>query len=173
MLPLALSRISGDRTAEALADAFNAESGCAVGVNCLTAADISPVALNLFNLRNPVTGDYVIPAPRPGGRIIGVDRRGSRSFQFGFAPDILSRTLQENNPLVQQLNVQPSEFKQHQITARVDGKLSEKDTLSTVFFYSNFPALDSFPDPSSLAPPFTLQRADRNSTLAISETPHL
>ncbi len=168
VLPLALTHITGERTAQALAAAFNAENGCA-GSNCLTAADIPQVALNLFNLRNPVTGDYVIPAPRPGGRLIGVDRSGARAFQFGFAPNVVSRTLRENNPLVQQLNVEPSDFKQHQFTTRLDGRLSKKNTLSGTFFFSNFPALDSFPDPSSLASPFTLRRADRNRTVAISD----
>lgn len=168
VLPLALGRINGPRTAQALADAFNAENGCTVGVNCLTAADISPVGLRLFNLINPVTGDFVIPSPRPNARLIGVDRSGARAFQFGFAPGVVSRTLRENNPLVQQLNVQPSQFKQHQLTARLDGRLSKNNSLSGVFFLSNFPALDSFPDPSSLASPFTLRRADQNRTLAIS-----
>ena len=41
--------------------------------------------------------------------------------------------------------------------------------MSGIFFFSNFPALDSFPDPSSLASPFTLRRADQNRTLAISD----
>jgi hypothetical protein len=170
VLPLALRRITGERTAEALAAAFNAESGCTVGVNCLTAADISPVALRLFNLINPATGGFVIPAPRAGGRLIGVDRAGARAFQFGNAPGVISRTRQENNPLVQQLNVLPSQFQQNQFTGRIDGQLGPKDSLTGVLFYSNFPALDSFPDPSSLASPFTLLRADRNRTLSISET---
>ena len=64
VLPRALGRISGARTAQTLADAFNAENGCTAGRNCLSAADISPVALRLFNLMNPVTGDFVIPSPR-------------------------------------------------------------------------------------------------------------
>ena len=169
VLPRALGRISGARTAQNLADAFNADNGCTVGVNCLTAADISPVALRLLNLINPVTGGFVIPSPRSTARLIGLDRAGARAFQFGFAPGVVSRTLRENNPLVQQLNVQPSEFKQHQLTARLDGRLSKNNTLSGVFFLSNFPALDSFPDPSSLASPFTLRRADQNRTLAISD----
>jgi Carboxypeptidase regulatory-like domain/TonB-dependent Receptor Plug Domain len=168
VLPVALRRITGERTAEALAAAFNAENGCS-GSNCLTAADISPVALNLFNLRNPITGGYVIATPRAGGRIIGVDRAGARAFQFGSAPNITTRTLRENNPLVQQLNVQPSEFEQHQFTARLDGRLSASNSLSGTLFFSNFPALDSFPDPSSLTSPFTLRRADRNRTLAVSD----
>ncbi|MBC7911765.1 MAG: carboxypeptidase regulatory-like domain-containing protein [Pyrinomonadaceae bacterium] len=168
VLPLALSLISGERTAAALATAFNTVNGCA-GPNCLTALDISPVALRLFNLRNPVTGGYVIATPRPGGRLIGVDRTGARAFQFGLGP-VTTRTIQENNPLVQQLNVQPSSFEQQQFTLRLDGKLSESDNLSGTFFFANFPGLDSFPDPSSLASPFTLERGDRNRTLAISET---
>ncbi|HEV3469216.1 MAG TPA: carboxypeptidase-like regulatory domain-containing protein [Pyrinomonadaceae bacterium] len=170
VLPLALRRVEGARTAEALAAAFNAENGCA-GSNCLTAADISPVALNLFNLINPVTGDYVIPAPRATARLVGVDRVGARPFQFGDAASggVTARTLRENNPLAQQLNVNPSEFRQQQFTARLDGRLSPNNTLTGSFFFSNFPALDSFPDPSSLASPFTLRRADRNRTLAISD----
>jgi hypothetical protein len=172
VLPLALTRITGDRTAQAIADAFNATNGCTAGVNCLTAADISPVALRLLNLRNPVTGNFVIPAPRSGGRIIGVDRSGARGFQFGTVSTggVITRTLMENNPLVQQLNVEPSTFEQHQLTLRLDGNISAKDTLSGTLFWANFPGLDSFPDPSSLASPFTLKRNDRNRTLAISET---
>jgi len=168
VLPLALGRITGPRTAEALAAAFNAENGCTAGVNCLTAADVSPVAVNLFNLVNPVTGDFVIPAPRPGGRVIGVDRAGARSFVVGAGAGA-QRTLRENNPLVQQLNVRPSEFRQHQFTSRLDGRPAADNSLSVTFFFSDFPALDSFPDPSSLASPFTLRREDRNRTLAVSD----
>src|SRR5688500_3147441 len=169
VLPRALGRITGARTAQALADAFNADNGCTPNVNCLTVADISPTALRLFNLINPVTGDFVIPSPRPNARLIGVDRAGARAFQFGFAPGVVSRTLRENNPLVQQLNVQPSEFKQHQLSARLDARLTRQNNVTGTFFLANFPALDSFPDPSSLASPFTLRRADKNRTLAISD----
>lgn len=169
VLPRALARIPGMRTAQALAEAFNAENGCTPNVNCLTVADISPTALRLFNLINPVTGDFVIPSPRPNARLIGIDRAGARAFQFGFAPGVVSRTLRENNPLVQQLNVQPSEFKQHQLSARLDTRLTKQNNLTGTFFFANFPALDSFPDPSSLASPFTLRRADKNRTLAISD----
>ncbi len=169
VLPRALGRITGPRTAQNLADAFNADSGCTAGVNCLTPADIAPVAVRLLNLVNPVTGDFVIPSPRPNARFVGVDRAGARAFQFGFAPGVVSRTRQENNPLVQQLNVQPSSFKQNQFTTRLDARLSQKNTLTGTFFFSNFPALDSFPDPSSLASPFTLSRGDRNRTVAISD----
>ena len=118
---------------------------------------------------NPFTGDFVIPSPRANARPIGIDRAGARAFLFGLAPGVVTRTLRENNPLVQQLNVQPSEFKQHQFSARLDGRLTKQNSVSGTYFFSNFPALDSFPDPSSLASPFTLKRADQNKTLAISD----
>ncbi|HEY9283869.1 MAG TPA: hypothetical protein VIP46_10480, partial [Pyrinomonadaceae bacterium] len=95
----------------------------------------------------------------------------ARAFQFGSVQSggVTTRTVRENNPLVQQLNVVPSEFEQDQFTTRVDGRLSESVSLTATFFFSNFPGLDSFPDPSSLASPFTLRRGDRNRTLAVSE----
>ena len=65
--------------------------------------------------------------------------------------------------------MRPSEFEQHQFTARLDGRLSTATRSRGTFFFSNFPGLDSFPDPSSLASPFTLRRADRNRTLSISD----
>ena len=188
--PLALTFLGADRTAQAIANAFNQARDqfrlsqgltavCAsspVPAGCLTAADISPVAVRLLNLQNPATGDFVFASPRAGGRIIGVDRANrtsagaitTRAFQFGTAP-VANRALFEDNPLVQQLNVRPSEFEQNQFTTRLDGRLTNKNTLTGTFFFSNFPALDSFPDPSSLISPFVLRRADRNRTLAISD----
>src|SRR5687767_15715670 len=187
--PLALTLLGADRSAQAIANAFNIArdqfratqnlpavcGGNPPPAGCLTAADISPVAVNLLNLRNPATGDFVFASPRANGRIIGVDRANrtgglitTRAFQFGNAP-VTSRALFEDNPLIQQLNVRPSEFEQNQFTTRLDGRLTSKNTLSGTFFFSNFPALDSFPDPSSLISPFVLRRADRNRTLAISD----
>jgi len=187
--PLALTLLGADRSAQAIANAFNIARDqfrstqglpavCAATpapAGCLTAADISPVAVNLLNLRNPATGDFVFASPRANGRIIGADRANrtgglitTRAFQFGNAP-VTSRGLFEDNPLIQQLNVRPSEFEQNQFTTRLDGRLTSNNTLSGTFFFSNFPALDSFPDPSSLISPFVLRRADRNRTLAISD----
>ena len=177
--PLALSLLGADRSAAAIANAFNAvRPVCNVTplpAGCLTAADISPVAVNLLNLRNPATGNFVFAPPRTNN-VIGVDRSNrtsagaitTRAFQFGNAP-VTNRALFEDNPLVQELNVRPSEFEQHQFTTRLDGRLSKNNTLTGTFFFSNFPALDSFPDPSSLISPFVLRRADRNRTLAISD----
>ncbi len=193
VLPFAFAFLGDDRSPQAIADAFNQARdvfrGSAQGgqlppvcsstplpAGCMTAADVSAVAHALLNLRNPATGGFIIPSPRAGGRIVGYDRTNrsagvisTRGFQFGSFPTISTRALFEDNPLVQQLNVQPSEFEQHQFTTRLDGRLTRINTLSGAFFLSNFPALDSFPDPSSLISPFVLRRADRNRTLAISD----
>jgi len=189
-LPLAFTLLGDDRSAQAIANAFNQArdqyrltqslpavcSATPLPAGCMLATDISPVTLRLLNLRNPATGGFILPSTTAGGRIIGYDRTNrtaglisTRAFQFGNSPGITSRSLFEDNPLMQQLNVHPSEFKQHQFTSRLDGRLSKNNSLSGVFFFSNFPALDSFPDPSSLASPFTLRRADQNRTLSISD----
>ena len=172
VLPRALTVLTGARTAENIAAAFNQFNGCTVNVNCLTPADISPIAVRLFNLVNPVTGGFVIPTPSANARPLGVDRSGARAFQFGTVQTggVTTRTRQENNQLVQQLNVQPSTFKQNQITLRLDGNLTQNDVVSGTFFWADFPGVDSFPDPSSLASPFSLRRADQNRTLATSYT---
>lgn len=190
ILPLAFSVLGDDRSAAAVAAAFNQFNGCS-GTNCLTAADISPVTLRILNLRNPVTGGFYLPSlaganfrplsvantiPGSSCEIAGQplrDQCGTGTFQFGqfgVGSGITSRTLQRNNPLVEVVSVQPSLFKQHQFTTRLDGQLSKNNTLSGTFFYSNFPGLDSFPDPNSLASPTTLQRNDRNRTLSIGDT---
>jgi hypothetical protein len=171
VLPLALTVLGDDRSAAAIAAAFNQFNGCA-GTNCLTAGDISPVALRIFNLRNPVTGGFVLPSLQGANyRALGiVDQTGTGSYQFGSFPGVTTRTLTRNNQLVEVVSVEPSRFQQQQFTTRLDGQLSQKNTLSGTLFYSDFPGFDSFPDPNSLASPFTLRRSDRNRTLAISDT---
>jgi hypothetical protein len=168
VLPLALSVLGDDRSKAAIAAAFNQFNGCS-GTTCLTAADISDVAWRILNLRNPVTGNFIIPSLRPGTfQPLGiVDQTGTGNFQFGTFPNITTRTLQRNNPLVEAIFVEPSRFRQDQFTLRLDGQLSRKNTLSGTFFFADFPGLDSFPDPSSLASPFTLRRDDRNRTLSL------
>ena len=64
----------------------------------------------------------------------------------------------------------PAEFTQDQYTLKLDGQLTANNRLSATGFYAKFPGLDPFPDPSSLASPFTLKRADRNATVALSDT---
>lgn len=171
ILPLALSVLGDNRSKDAIAAAFNQFNGCA-GANCLTAADISDVAFRIFNLQNPVTGGFVIPSLQSGAyRSLGiVDQTGTGSYQYGLFPSVTSRTLQRNNPLVEVISVQPSTFEQNQVTTRLDGQLTEENSLTGTFFFANFPGLDSFPDPNSLASPFTLRRNDRNRTISIADT---
>lgn len=170
ILPQAMTVLGTDRSKAAIAAAFNQFNGCA-GANCLTANDISDVAHRIFNLQNPVTGGFYLPSVSNFRSLGLVDQSGTGSYQFGtFASGITSRTLQRNNPLIEVISVQPSTFRQNQFTTRLDGQLSEKNTLSGTFFFSDFPAEDSFPDPNSLASPTTLQRDDRNRTLSIGDT---
>ncbi len=151
VLPEALRLIEGERTAAKLVAAFKQ-----LNPNFpLTEAQISPIALRLLNLKNPVTGDFFIPAPRAGGERAGTDTTVS--------------PWTGGNPLIRQRNVQPAEFKQDQFTIKLDGQLTTNNRLSGAFFFSNFPGFDPFPDPSSLASPVTLQRRDRNRTLALSD----
>ncbi len=181
ILPIALSVLGEDRSRAAIAAAFNQFNGCAVGTTCLLPTDISTVAFNIFNLRNPVTGGFYLPSitnfrtltTTAGGTVPLVDQTGTGSFQsgqFGAGAGVTSRTIQRNNPLVEVISVEPSSFRQNQFTTRLDGQLSNNNTLSGTFFFSNFPGLDSFPDPNSLASPTTLRRNDRNRTLSVGDT---
>jgi hypothetical protein len=161
VLPAALRLISGERTKENLFAAFSqlnpgilasipkAQCNSPVDRNC-----ISDVAVKLLNLRNPATGDFLIPAPRAGS-ILGTDT--SVTGNAG------------GNPYIRQRNVLPAEFKQDQFTIKLDGRLTNKNTLNGTIFWANFPGFDPFPDPGSLASPITVKRSDRNRTLAISD----
>jgi hypothetical protein len=162
-LPQALQLIQGARTKENVLAAFAALNPSILNsipkAQCASATDtacISDIALRLLNLQNPVTGDFVIPAPRQNGTLLG--------------NDIAAGTSVGGNPFIRQRNVVPAEFTQDQFTAKLDGQLSTNNRLSGTAFYAKFPGLDPFPDPSSLASPFTLRRADRNVTVAISDT---
>ena len=176
-LPKALTVLADDRSKAAIAAAFNQFNGCNGGATCLLPTDISDIAFNIFNLRNPVTGGFVLPhVPnatilyQPNSTNFLTDQTGAAPFQFGSFPNVTTRNLARANQLVEEVFVEPSKFRQHQFTTRLDGQLSSKNTLSGTFFFSNFPALDSFPDPGSLASPFTLRRDDRNRTLSIGDT---
>lgn len=169
VLPLALSVLGDDRSKAAIAAAFNQFSGC-TGTTCLQSIDISDHAFRIFNLRNPITGGFYIPSISNFRALGIVDQNGTGSYQFGMFPGITTRTLQRTNPLVEFISVEPSKFKQHQFTGRLDTQLGKNNTLSGSLFYANFPGLDSFPDPNSLASPTVLERADRNRTLSISDT---
>ena len=159
VLPAALRLIDGARTKENLLAAFSAlNPGIGASIpkaQCASATDtacISDVAVALFNLRNPVTGDFVVPAPRDNATTVGTD--GVAGSSVG------------GNPLARQRNVVPADFTQDQYTLKMDGQITGTQRLSGTLFYADFPGLDPFPDPSTLASPFTLRRADRNATVA-------
>ena len=143
VLPVALRRITGSRTAQNLADAFKAENGCTIGVNCHSAADVTPPSRAVIQPGKPVTGDFVIPAPRADARAIGIDRAGARRFSLALRGS-RERTLRENNPLVQQLSVQPSEVQATPTHCPARWPSDQEHSLSGVFFMSNFPALIRF-----------------------------
>ena len=151
VLPAALRLIQGNRTPANLVSAFRQLNSAFP----LTAADISPISVALLNLRNPVTGDFFIPAPRANAEPVGVDTTVS--------------PWTGGNPLVRQRNVIPAVFEQDQVTGKVDYQVSSANRLSGTLFYARFPGFDPFPDPSSLASPVTLKRNDRNRTVAISD----
>jgi hypothetical protein len=150
VLPEALRLIAGPRTAANIAQAFRALNPSFP----LTEAQISPLALSLLNLENPITNDFLIPAPRENGQ--------------RFTDQTISG-IPGGNPFIRQRNVYPADFQQDQFTLKVDNQLSRQNRLSGTFFFANFPGLDPFPDPSSLASPVTLRRNDRNRTLAVSD----
>ncbi len=151
VLPEALSLIGGQRTASNIVSAFRTLNPAFP----LTEAQISPIALGLLNIKNPVTGDFFIPGPRANGTRVGTDPTAN-NFAGG-------------NPFVRQRNVSPAEFTQDQFTAKIDQQLGVNNRLSGTFFFANFPGFDPFPDPSSLASPVTLLRNDRNRTLALND----
>src|SRR5687768_208302 len=79
-LPQALQFIDGPRTKENLLAAFAQLNPSILSsipkAQCAGPTDracISDIAVNLLNLRNPVTGDFLVPAPRPGGTVAGRD----------------------------------------------------------------------------------------------------
>jgi hypothetical protein len=163
VLPQALQSIQGARTKENVLAAFAALNPSILQsipkAQCSGPGDtacISDVAINLLNLKNPVTGGFVIPAPRAGGQVIGTDIAGGPSAG--------------GNPFVRQRNVVPAAFTQDQYTLKLDGQATPNNRLSATGFYAKFPALDPFPDPFSLASPFMLKRADRNATVALADT---
>lgn len=146
-LPEALTLISGERTAANLFETFRQTNP---RFSLTSPAEIDPIAVRLFNLKNPMTGDFVIPSPQ-GRAVVGSGTDGA------------------GNPLTLVRNVFPAEFRQHQFTSKLDYQLSDLNRLSGAFFFSNFPGFDPFPDPSSLTSPFTLERDDRARTFSLSD----
>ncbi|MGH9630466.1 MAG: carboxypeptidase regulatory-like domain-containing protein [Bryobacteraceae bacterium] len=146
-LPAALDLIPGERTQQNLFDAFRETNP---NFTLTNASQIDPVAVSLFNLKNPVTGDYLVTGPAGKARVN-------------------SATDAAGNPLTLVRQVSPASFDQDQFTGKLDAQITSLNRLSGVFFFSNFPGFDPFPDPFSLTSPFTLKRNDRARTLSLSD----
>ena len=171
VLPLAMTVLGADRSKAAIAAAFNQFNGCTVGTTCLLASDVSDVAFRIFNLRNPVTGGFYLPSITNFRNLGIVDQTGTGSFQFGNVSDCHEPHAADE--IIR--SSRSSVFSRRSLSSinlrrGLTDNSAANNTLSGTFFYSNFPGLDSFPDPNSLASPTTLQRNDRNRTLSIGDT---
>ncbi len=159
----------------------------------VSGACIDPFAVGfrVFSLRNPLTGDYIIPTLRPGYERLFLDPANNILTVGGVRitdpaliglPDgfPLVDTAPPSNavplggyPLVRQRNAFPAEFKQDQVTTRIDYTIFQGNTgsnlLNATFFWADFPALEPFTD-DTLVSPFPVLKDDRNRTLAITDT---
>jgi hypothetical protein len=151
VLPAALGLISGARTAQNVVDAFRQLNPSFA----LQPQDISPLALTLLNARNPRTGGFLIPAPT--GAVIG------REPVVGIG----AFTTAGGDPVAELRQVIPAEFRQLQASGRVDARLTQDNHLQVSYFGSDFPSLDPFPDPSTLASPVPLRKSNRGQVAAI------
>ena len=164
------------------------------GVTVSSCIDPNSPGFRLLSLRNPATGDYFIPTLTSGRyERLFYDTANTRVLENGVVritdftrfglPDGLpildgasQGTVRGGFPLVRFRNVFPAEFKQDQVTTRLDYNLLKGDaqgnninTLNGTFFWANFPAIDPFSD-DTLISPTPLIRDDRNRTLAITDT---
>jgi hypothetical protein len=154
VLPAALGLIPGERTAQNIVDAFRQ-----LNPNfALQPQHISPVALALLNARNPRTGGFLIPAPT--GALIGREP----------AVGIGAFTTAGGDPVAEHRQVLPADFRQLQGSARLDTKVTDANRLQISYFASDFPSVDPFPDPSTLASPFPLRKNNRGQVGSVGNT---
>jgi hypothetical protein len=154
VLPSALALIDGARTAENIVAAFRS-----LNPNfALAPQNISPIALALLNTRNPITGDFIIPAP--AGSAVGNDR----------VVTIGAFANAGGDPMREHRQVVPAEFQQTQGSARIDARLSNSSRLQASYFGSDFPSLDPFPDPSTMTSPFQLRKSNRGHVASLGST---
>ncbi len=154
LLPAALALIDGARTAENIVSAFRS-----MNPNfALQPQNISPLAIALLNTRNPITGDYILPAPN--GPIVGNDRIVS----------IGSFTNAGGDPMRELRQVVPAEFQQKQASLRLDARVTNSNRLQASYFGSDFPSLDPFPDPSTMTSPFRLRKSNRGHVASVGNT---
>ena len=166
-LPEALRLIPGDATAANVVAAFRQLNPQFQ----LTEAQISPIALRLLNIRNPVTGGYLVARPRANAVPLfsGTSRVVDTNVGDLTRLNPVLGDFRGGNPLVRQRNVQPAQFQQDQFTVRLDEQLTQNNRLSGTVFFADFPGLDPFPNPLQNASPVTIRRAARNTTVAISD----
>jgi hypothetical protein len=154
LLPAALGLIEGERTAQNIVAAFRQ-----LNPNfSLQPANISPLALALLNARNPRTGGFLIPAPT--GPVVGTEP----------VVGIGGFTRAGGDPVAELRQVIPAEFTQLQGSVRVDTRLSDANRLQVSYFASDFPSIDPFPDPSTLASPFPLRKNNRGQVGSVGDT---
>jgi hypothetical protein len=154
LLPAALALIEGPRTAENIVSAFRS-----MNPNfAVQPQNISALAVALLNTRNPITGDYILPAPN--GPIVGNDRIVS----------IGSFTNAGGDPMRELRQVVPAEFQQKQASLRFDGRVTDSNRLQASYFGSDFPSLDPFPDPSTMTSPFRLRKSNRGHVASVGNT---
>jgi hypothetical protein len=154
VLPVALGLISGPRTAENIVAAFRQMNPSFA----LQPQNISPLALALLNAVNPRTGGFLIPAPT--GPVIG------REPVVGIG----AFTTAGGDPVAELRQVIPAEFRQLQGSARIDAKLSTANRLQLSYFAADFPSVDPFPDPSTLASPFPMRKSNRGQVASVGNT---
>jgi hypothetical protein len=154
VLPAALGLISGERTAQNIVNAFRQLNPSFA----LRPEHISPVALALLNARNPRTGGFLIPVPT--GAVIG------REPVVGIG----TFTTAGGDPVAEHRQVIPADFRQLQGSARVDAKLTDANRLQVSYFAADFPSVDPFPDPSTLASPVPLRKSNRGQVASVSNT---
>jgi hypothetical protein len=154
LVPAALGLIVGRGTADNIVAAFRAlNPGFA-----LTPQHISRIALAILNTINPVTGGFIVPAPT--GPEVGKDA----------VVTIGSFANAGGDPMREHRQVIPAEFTQKQGSFRVDTKLTDASRLQVSYFGSDYPSIDPFPDPSTLASPFTLRRSNRGHVFSAGHT---
>ena len=154
VLPAALGLIAGARTPENIVAAFQQLNPSFR----LTPAQISPLAIDLLNARNPTTGGFIIPAPN------GVPAGTDRNAAIGSLGTI------GGDPLAEHRQVIPAQFEQLQGSVRTDLRLSDSNRLQVAYFKSDFPSDDPFPDPSTLVSPFMQRRSNRGQVASVGDT---
>jgi hypothetical protein len=154
LLPAALALIDGPRTPENIVNAFRS-----MNPNFrLQPQNISPLAIALLNTTNPITGDYILPAPN--GAIVGNDR----------VVTIGPFTNAGGDPMRELRQVVPAQFQQKQASLRLDSRVTQANRLQLSYFGSDFPSQDPFPDPSTLTSPFQIQKSNRGHVGSVGNT---